>query len=189
MVVERKRKDQEDTSRKDFSGKDQSSMVDQVICVKRVTKVTKGGKRFSFSALVVSGDQNGKIGIASGKSKEVSSAIAKATNRARKKMITIPLRGATIAFNVLGKHGSSKVYIKSASKGTGVIAGGAVRSVMDVIGIKDVLSKSMGSANRVNVVKAAFNALSQLRSLQEIARMRGKTPEQIMKGSHSGTNA
>ena len=161
-------------------------MVDQVICVRRVTKVTKGGKRFSFSALVVSGDQNGRIGLASGKSKEVSSAIAKATNRARKKLIEIPLRGATIAYDVLGKHGSSKVYIRSASKGTGVIAGGAVRSVMEAAGIKDVLSKSMGSSSRTNVVKAAFNALAQLRSLQQIARMRGKTVQEVMKGSHNG---
>ncbi len=166
--------------------KDQSEMVDQVICVRRVTKVTKGGKRFSFSALVVSGDQNGRIGLASGKSREVASAIAKATNRARKKLIEIPLRGATVAYDVIGKHGSSKVCIRSASKGTGVIAGGAVRSVMEVAGIKDVLSKSLGSANRTNVVKAAFNALAQLRSLQQIAHMRGKTPEQIMKGSHNG---
>lgn len=167
-------------------GKDQSNMVDQVISVRRVTKVTKGGKRFSFSALVVSGDQNGRIGLASGKSKEVSSAIAKATNRARKKLIEIPLRGATIAYDVLGKHGSSKVYIRSASKGTGVIAGGAVRSVMEAAGIKDVLSKSMGSSCRTNVVKAAFNALAQLRSLQQIAHMRGKTVQEVMKGSHNG---
>lgn len=167
-------------------GKEQSNMVDQVICVRRVTKVTKGGKRFSFSALVVSGDQNGRIGLASGKSREVASAIAKATNRARKKLIEIPLRGATIAYDVLGKHGSSKVFMRSASKGTGVIAGGAVRSVMEAAGIKDVLSKSMGSGNRTNVVKAAFNALAQLRSLQQVARMRGITPEQVMKGSHNG---
>lgn len=162
----------------------ENSMVDYVINVRRVTKVTKGGKRFAFSALVVSGDQKGKVGVALGKSREVSSAIAKATNRARKNLIAIPLRGDTLPYNSLGKHGASTVLLRSASKGTGVIAGGAVRSVMEALGIKDVLAKSMGASNRVNVVKATFNALAQLRSLGDIARLRGKSAEQIMKGSH-----
>jgi len=164
-----------------------NSMVDYVIKVRRVTKVTKGGKRFAFSALVVSGDQKGKVGVALGKSREVSSAIAKATNRARKNLVDIPLRGNTLPYNSLGQHGASRVLIRSASKGTGVIAGGAVRSVMEALGVKDVLAKSLGSSNRVNVVKATFNALAQLRSLGDIAKLRGKSVEQVMKGSHVET--
>ena len=156
------------------------SYVDYVVNVNRVTKVTKGGKRFSFSAFVVSGDQEGNIGIGLGKSKEVSQAIAKATNRARKNMITIPLRGATIPYEVVGHHGASKVEIRPASKGTGVIAGGAVRSVMEALGIKDILAKSVGSANRQNVVKAALNALSKLRSAGKLAAMRGKKISEIV---------
>ncbi len=162
----------------------QSTMVDFVINVRRVTKVTKGGKRFSFSALVVTGDQNGKIGIALGKSREVSSAISKATNKARKHLIEVPLRGTTLPYSTTGKHCSSKVLLKSASKGTGVIAGGAVRSIMEALGVKDVLSKSIGSSNRINVVKATLNALAQMRSMKSIVKMRGKTVDQIIKGSH-----
>ena len=148
------------------------SIVDMVVQVRRVTKVTKGGKRFSFSALVVSGDQEGKIGIAQGKSREVSLAIAKATNKARKHMITIPLRGSTIPYPVIGRHGASTVIIRSASKGTGVIAGGAVRAVMETLGVKDILTKSIGSGNRQNVVKATLNALAKLRSASQLAKLR-----------------
>lgn len=162
----------------------EKTLVDYVINIRRVTKVTKGGKRFAFSALVVVGDQKGKVGIGLGKSREVSSAIAKATNKARKSLIEIPLRGDTLPYNALGNHGASTVLIRSASKGTGVIAGGAVRSVMEALGVKDVLAKSMGSANRMNVVKATLNALAQLRSLDSISKLRGKDREQIMKGSH-----
>ena len=160
-----------------------SNITDTVINVRRVTKVTKGGKRFGFSAFVVSGDQDGKIGIALGKGREVSSAIAKATARARKKMIKVSLRGTTIPYPVEGRHGASKVIIRSAFKGTGVIAGGAVRSVMEVLGVKDVLAKSLGSANKQNIVKATLNALAKLRSASDIARLRGKTITEIVKGS------
>lgn len=146
--------------------------TDFVVDVRRVTKVTKGGKRFSFAAFVVTGNQEGKVGIGLGKSKEVSSAIAKATNRARKNLITIALRGSTIPYPVEGSHGASKVIIRSASKGTGVIAGGGVRFVMEAAGIKDVLTKSLGASNRKNVVKAALNALAKLRSAQHLARLR-----------------
>ena len=160
-----------------------NSIVDTVVSVRRVTKVTKGGKRFTFSAFVVSGDKQGKIGFASGKSREVASAIAKATSRARKKMITIPLRGSTISYPVFGRQGASKVMLRSASKGTGVIAGGPVRAIMEAIGIKDILGKSLGSANQQNVAKATLNALAKLRSAEHIARLRGKTIEEIVKGS------
>ncbi len=157
-----------------------NSFVDHVVNVRRVTKVTKGGKRFAFSALVVSGDQQGNVGIALGKSREVSSAIAKATTKARKTMFAVPLRGTTIPYPVIGRHGASKVIIRSAYKGTGVIAGGAVRSVMDALGVKDVLAKSLGSANRQNVVKATLNALSKLRSAQHMARLRSTTINAIV---------
>lgn len=172
--------------KEEISSKEQSSSqwVDCVINVRRVTKVTKGGKRFSFSALVVSGDQKGRVGLAQGKSKEVSSAIAKATNRARKNLIEVPLRGSTIPYNVNGRHGASKVVMCSASKGTGLIAGGAVRLIMEALGVKDILTKSMGSSNRGNTVKAALNALAQLRSARSVEKLRGKTIDQIMKGSH-----
>ncbi len=162
----------------------EKEFFDAVVSVRRVTKVTKGGKRFSFSAFVISGDQKGNIGIAVGKSKEVSSAIAKATTKARKSMIAVTLRDTTIPYNVKGHHGSSTVIIRSAYKGTGVIAGGPLRPVMDALGVKDVLAKSLGSGNQINVVKATLNALAKLRSVREIAHFRGKTVEQVIKGSH-----
>jgi len=167
-------------TKKSVSNKE--NLVDNVISVRRVTKVTKGGKRFSFSALVVSGDKQGRVGIASGKSREVSQAISKATNKARKRMIEIPLRDSTIPYDVKGKHGASKVVIRSASKGTGVIAGGAVRALMEVLGIKDILAKSIGSGNPQNVVKAALNALAKLRSVRRLAQLRGKTVTEIVGG-------
>lgn len=159
----------------------ENTFVDHVISVRRVTKVTKGGKRFSFSAFVVSGDKQGKIGIAVGKSKEVSLAIAKATNRARKNLITVSLRGATLPYEALGKHGASKVILRPASKGTGNIAGGAVRAILDAVGIEDALTKAIGSGNGINVAKATLNALSKMRSAVHIARLRGKTVKEIIK--------
>ncbi len=158
--------------------------VDTVVNVRRVTKVTKGGKRFSFSALVVSGDRKGKVGIALGKSNEVSSAIAKATNRARKDLIEVPLRGTTIPYDVKGRHGASQVIIRPAYKGTGVIAGGPMRAIFEAVGIKDVLAKSVRSANPQNVIKATLNALAKLRSAGHIAKLRNQTIEQIVKGKN-----
>ncbi len=162
--------------------KDVKEYVDRVVSVNRVTKVTKGGKKFSFSAFVVSGDQAGRIGIGLGKSKEVASAIAKATARARKNMINVALRGSTLPYGVTGKHGATRVVLRSAYKGTGVIAGGAMRAVMDAVGIKDVLAKCVGSTRcGQNVVKATLNALAKCRSAQHIANMRGKTVAEIIK--------
>jgi small subunit ribosomal protein S5 len=161
------------------------NFVDNVVNLARVTKVTKGGKRFSFAALVVSGNKDGKIGIALGKSREVSQAIAKATNRARKRMITVALRGNTVPYDVEGRHGSSRVIIRAASKGTGVIAGGAVRAVMEALGVKDVLAKALGSANQQNVVKATLNALAKLRTADHIAKLRGKTVKQLVKDENA----
>jgi small subunit ribosomal protein S5 len=161
---------------------EQKDFVDNVVSVNRVTKVTKGGKRFAFSAFVVSGDQKGRIGIGLGKSREVSAAIAKATMRARKNMISVTLRGDTIPYNVEGKHGASRVIINSACKGTGVIAGGAVRLVMDSLGVKNVLAKSVGpSRSGLNLVKATLNALAKLRSAEHIAQLRGKSLKEVIK--------
>lgn len=156
------------------------TFVDNVVNVRRVTKVTKGGKRFSFSALVVSGNREGKVGIALGRSREVSSAIEKATNKARKRMIDVSMRGTTIPYDVIGTHGSARVVIRPASTGTGVIAGGAMRQVFDALGIQDVLAKSMGSNNRQNVVKATLNGLAKLRSATHLAKLRGKTVKQLV---------
>lgn len=158
------------------------SFVDHVVKVRRVTKVTKGGKRFSFSAFVISGDKNGRVGIASGKSREVSLAIAKATNRARKNLVLISLRGATIPYSVEGRHGATKVILCPASKGTGNIAGGAVRAILDAIGIEDALTKALGAMNSINVAKATMNALAKLRSATHLAKMRGKSVTEIVKG-------
>ncbi|MBI2774641.1 30S ribosomal protein S5 [Candidatus Dependentiae bacterium] len=158
--------------------------VDSVVSVRRVTKVTKGGKRFSFSAFVVSGDQEGSVGIGTGSSREVSSAIAKATTKARRSMFSIPVRSTTIPYDVMGKHGASRVILKSACKGTGVIAGGAVRAIMKAAGVEDILAKSLGSSNKQNVVKATLNALAKLRTLNQMTKLRGKTAKEIMKGSH-----
>jgi small subunit ribosomal protein S5 len=160
--------------------------VDSVVKVKRVTKVTKGGKRFSFTAFVVSGDQKGKVGIGFGSSRDVSSAIQKATVRARNSMFEVALRGSTLPFNVNGQHGASKVVILPAYKGTGLIAGGAARAVMEALGVKDVLVKSIGpSGCGQNLVKATLNALAKCRSASRIAQLRGKTIEEITKGSHA----
>jgi len=156
--------------------------VDHVVGVKRVTKVTKGGKQFSFSAFVVSGNKKGEVGIGLGKSKEVSLAIAKATSKARKTMITIPLRGSTIPYEVWGKHGASKIIIRPASKGTGNIAGGAARAILDAVGISDGLTKLFGSTNGKNAAKATMNALAKLRSAHQLSKLRGKKITEIVKG-------
>lgn len=172
-----------DMNREDNKDKKDSGFVDHVVSLRRVTKVTKGGKRFSFVAFVISGDKQGAVGLGLGKSREVSMAIAKATNKARKKMITIARRGSTIPYEALGNHGASRVMVRPASKGTGNIAGGAVRSIMDAAGIEDVLTKSLGSSNSINVAKAAMNALAKLRSIERICLLRGKSVQEMIKGS------
>lgn len=152
---------------------------ESVLSVRRVAKVIRGGRRFAFSALVVVGDKKGNIGVALGKSRDVSAAISKALRKARKHMIYVPLYKTTVPFTVTGKHSASKVLIRSAAKGTGVIAGGAVRSVMEALGVRDVLSKVIGASNPQNVVKATMNALGKLRTAQHIAQLRGKTVKEI----------
>lgn len=162
--------------------RNEKTFVDHVISVRRVTKVTKGGKRFSFSAFVVSGDRQGKVGIGLGKSNEVSSAIAKATTSARKSLISVPRRDATIPYEVTGKHGASRVVLRPASKGTSAIAGGAVRAILNAAGVDDALSKSLGSPTGLNVAKATLNALAKLRSADQLAKLRGKTVKELVKG-------
>ncbi len=160
-----------------------------VLNVRRVAKVIKGGRRFAFSALVVVGDHKGGMGIALGKSREVSSAIAKALRRAKKSLATYPVYKTTIPYTVIGKHGASEVILRSASKGTGLIAGGAVRSVLEVMGIRDILAKSVGASNPQNVVKATLNALQKLRSASHIASLRGKTLKDLMGGDEKNVAA
>ena len=157
-------------------------LVDKLVGVQRVTKVTKGGRAFGFSAIVVVGDGNGVVGHGLGKSKDVASAIAKAIEDAKKSLVRIPLLEGTLPHEQKGKFGGAKVFIKPASHGTGVIAGGAVRSVLESVGIKDVLSKSQGSSNPHNVVKATFDALLQLRSAATIAKQRGISLEKVFNG-------
>lgn len=157
-------------------------LVDRLVGVQRVTKVTKGGRAFGFSAIVVVGDGNGVVGHGLGKSKDVSSAIAKAVEDAKKNLVRIPILNGTLPHEQKGKFGGAKVFIKPASNGTGVIAGGAVRAVLESVGIHDVLSKSQGSSNPHNVVKATFNALLQLRSAGAIAKQRGISLEKVFNG-------
>lgn len=156
-----------------------SELKDQVIAIKRVTKVVKGGKNLSFSALVVVGDQAGKVGYGLGKAKEVPSAIRKGLDKAKKSMIQVPMAGSSIPHPVVGRFGSGQVLLKPAVEGTGVIAGGPVRAVMESAGIRDVVTKSIGSPNPHNVVRATFEGLSQLRSPEEVARVRGRSTDEL----------
>lgn len=158
----------------------QYQLKDQVVSINRVTKVVKGGKNLSFSALVVVGDPGAAVvGYGSGKAKEVPSAIRKGIEAAKKNLVRIHRQQTTIAHAVLGRYGSGRVLLKPAPTGTGVIAGGAVRAVMESVGIANVLTKSIGTTNPHNVIKATFAALGQLRNREAVAELRGKAPEEI----------
>ncbi|MFO7299306.1 MAG: 30S ribosomal protein S5 [Actinomycetes bacterium] len=159
---------------------EQTQYDERVIQINRVAKVVKGGRRFSFTALVVVGDGNGRVGIGYGKAREVPAAIQKAFEIARREMKEIPMAGATLVHEVWGEHGASKVLIKPAAPGTGVIAGGAVRQILEAAGIKDALAKSLGSPTHINVAKAAMNALMAQRRPDEVARLRGKRAEEFV---------
>ena len=154
-------------------------LKEKIVHVRRVAKVTKGGKRFHFTALAVVGNAGGIIGVGLGKSNEVPDAIRKAIEKAKKGLIRVPIRGTTIPHEVLGEHVSSSVMLKPASPGTGVIAGGAVRAVVELAGIHDILSKVVGSTNPLNVVKAAINGLAMLRMPEDVARVRGKDIKEL----------
>jgi|TARA_Y100000994_G_scaffold238957_1_gene232040 small subunit ribosomal protein S5 len=157
-------------------------LIEKVVSIQRVTKVTKGGRTFSFSAIVVVGDQNGVVGYGLGKAKEVTLSIAKATDNAKKQLMRIPIVNGTITHEQYGKYGGARVFIRPASSGTGVIAGGAMRSVIEAVGIKDILAKSKGSTNPHNLVKATVEALISLRDVNEIAALRGISVNKVFNG-------
>ncbi len=150
-------------------------LLEKIVYLNRVAKVVKGGRRFSFSALVVVGDGNGNVGYGLGKAQEVPEALRKATEHARKNMMTVPLVDGTLPYDVLGRYGSGRVLLKPASKGTGIIAGGAVRAIMEAAGVNDVLAKAIGTNNPHNVLKATMAGLASLRSAEEVSELRGKT--------------
>ncbi len=159
--------------------------VEKVVRINRTAKVVKGGRRFGFAVLAVAGDGKGQVGIAMGKAKLVPDAVRKAIERAKRSMINVPIVKGTIPFEVIGRYGTARVMLKPASPGTGVIAGGSVRAVIEASGIKDVLGKSLGSANPVNVLKATMNGLSQLKRAEDVAAIRGITMQALFEGSQS----
>ena len=157
-------------------------LKDRLVGVQRVTKVTKGGRAFGFSAIVGVGDENGVVGQGLGKSKEVAEAISKAVEDAKKNLVRIPINKGTLPHQQKGKYGGARVYLQPASDGTGVIAGGAVRAVLEAVGVHNVLSKSQGSSNPHNVVKATFDALLQLRDANTVAKQRGISLDKVFNG-------
>ena len=155
-------------------------LIEKIIMINRVTKVTKGGKKLRFSALVVVGDGKGKVGFGLGKAPEVPDAIRKAIEKAKKNMIDVPITRGTIPHTIMTKFSSTKILLKPAKSGTGVIAGSTVRAIMDAAGITDIVTKCIGSSNPHNLVKATFKALSQLQSIDYVAKKRGKSVEEIL---------
>lgn len=167
--------------RKDTRKKEVKLYEERVVSIGRVTKVVKGGRRFSFTALVVVGDRKGKVGFGTGKAGEVPDAIKKAIEDAKKNIIEVPVTGTTIPHSITGKYGAGKVFLRPAVEGTGVIAGGPVRAVLELAGIEDVLSKSLGSNTPINIVRATVEGLKELRDVATVAKMRGLTAEEVLK--------
>jgi small subunit ribosomal protein S5 len=155
-------------------------LKERVVEINRVAKVVKGGRRFSFTALVVIGDEVDRVGVGYGKAREVPLAISKAVEDAKKNLFTVPRKGSTITHEVLGRADAARVLLRPASEGTGVIAGGGVRAVLELAGIRDVLAKSLGTTNPINLLKATVNALESLRRPEEVARIRGKTISEVL---------
>jgi small subunit ribosomal protein S5 len=154
---------------------EQSDVIEKLVSINRVAKVVKGGRRFAFAALVVVGDQKGRVGFASGKAREVPEAIRKGTEKAKKNMIRVPLReGRTLHHDVLGRYGAGKVVLRAAPPGTGIIAGGPMRAIFETLGLQDVVAKSIGTQNPHNMIKATFDALSNLQSPRMVASRRGR---------------
>lgn len=171
-------------SRRDGRKRDQeeNEYTEKIIAVNRVSKTVKGGRHFGFSVLVCVGDQKGKVGIAIGKAKAVPDAVRKGLDKAKKALVRVPLNKDTVVHPYIGRFGSAQVIIKPAAPGTGVIAGGAVRAIFEALGVKDVLAKRIGSKNPVNMAKATMNALKDMRGVEQVAKTRGISPEQVIKG-------
>jgi small subunit ribosomal protein S5 len=165
---------------KDEPGKNEEGLQEKLIQVNRVAKVVKGGRIFGFTALTAVGDGNGRVGFGRGKAREVPLAIQKAMESARRNMITVNLDGHTLQYPIKARHGASKVYMQPASEGTGVIAGGAMRAILELAGVQNVLAKCYGSTNPVNVVRATFNGLRDMRAPEDIAAKRGKSVDEIV---------
>ena len=158
----------------------QLDVKEKVISINRVTKVVKGGRNFRFSVLVVVGDENGHVGIGMAKAVEIPDAIRKAIQDAKKNMIKVPLKETTVPHEIIGRYGAGRVFIKPAKEGTGIIAGGPVRAVMELAGVRDIRTKSLGSNNPRNVVNATMEALKSLKNSEQVAKVRGKTVEEIL---------